>query len=74
VFLDPPFAADVWTALLEMLPSRLAPDALVYRESGAKRATPAGWQMHKEGRAGQVSYQLLKRIDHDHQSSLSGNV
>lgn len=74
VFLDPPFAADVWTALLEMLPLRLAPNALVYRESGAKQAAPAGWQMHKEGRAGQVSYQLLKRIDHDHQSSLSGNI
>jgi 16S rRNA (guanine966-N2)-methyltransferase len=68
VFLDPPFAAAgnaVWDALLAALPSWLAADASVYCESGAKLAAPAGWKIFKQGRAGQVHYQLLKRTKHD---------
>jgi len=61
VFLDPPFAADSWDALFERLPARLAVDAAVYRESGERQAAPAGWQAYREGRAGNVHYQLLKR-------------
>jgi 16S rRNA (guanine(966)-N(2))-methyltransferase RsmD len=65
VFLDPPFASAMWTALLEALPQWLAPDACVYCESGDKLTAPAGWEIFKHGRAGQVHYQLLKRITHD---------
>jgi 16S rRNA (guanine(966)-N(2))-methyltransferase RsmD len=65
VFLDPPFSNDLWGALFELLPPRLADGAMVYRESGDKVPAPAGWQVHKQGRAGQVSYQLLKRNETD---------
>jgi 16S rRNA (guanine(966)-N(2))-methyltransferase RsmD len=63
VFLDPPFSNNVWDALFALLPQRLAEGALAYRESGEQVAAPAGWQIHKQGRAGQVNYQLLKRIE-----------
>jgi 16S rRNA (guanine966-N2)-methyltransferase len=64
VFLDPPFAqaaAGLWDTLLDVLPPRLATDASVYCESGDKLTAPAGWQIVKQSRAGQVHYQLLKR-------------
>ncbi len=66
VFLDPPFSNDVWGALFELLPRCLADGARVYCESGGNVAAPAGWRIHKQGRAGQVSYQLLNRSTHDH--------
>lgn len=66
VFLDPPFAANAWDELLSRLTPRLAANARVYRESGAPLALPAGWAVHKHGRAGQVHYQLLKWNTHDH--------
>jgi 16S rRNA (guanine966-N2)-methyltransferase len=64
VFLDPPFAEHPWAMLFERLPQRLAPGALVYRESGKNndgQTAPTGWEVHRQGRAGQVNYQLLKR-------------
>lgn len=66
VFLDPPFtssasaAGTLWETLFEWLPGRLAPHAVVYRESGSNNPAPPGWDIHKQGRAGQVHYQLLK--------------
>jgi 16S rRNA (guanine966-N2)-methyltransferase len=60
VFLDPPFKAGLWPRLAQLLPPRLAPGALVYYEGAAPPELPSGWQTHREGRAGQVSYQLLK--------------
>jgi 16S rRNA (guanine966-N2)-methyltransferase len=68
VFLDPPFAAaagGLWSLLFECLAPRLAGDASVYCESAVQLAAPAGWIVHKHGRAGQVHYQLLKRKAHD---------
>ena len=62
VFLDPPFNADYLPRLWTLLPRRLAPGALVYCESGQQPAAPEGWEPFKQGRAGQVLYQLLKRI------------
>jgi 16S rRNA (guanine(966)-N(2))-methyltransferase RsmD len=61
VFLDPPFKAALWPRLAALLPARLAPGALVYYEGAAPPELPAGWEMHRQGRAGQVSYQLLRR-------------
>ena len=61
IFLDPPFSADYWSRLLPLLPPRLAPDAWVYYESRARAEWPAGWDVRKEGRAGQVIFQLVKR-------------
>jgi 16S rRNA (guanine966-N2)-methyltransferase len=60
VFLDPPFKAALWPRLAALLPPRLAPGALVYYEGAAPPELPAGWEMHRQGRAGQVSYQLLR--------------
>ncbi len=74
VFLDPPFADNPWEALLERLVQRLAPDALVYCESGDALSAPDGWEVHRQGRAGQVNYQLLKRTTYDDQSGLPRNV
>lgn len=75
VFLDPPFAAALWDSLLQALPPRLAADAFVYGESGEAIAAPAGWEIFKHGRAGQVHYQLLKkRTTHDDQGGLSRHL
>ncbi|HEX2830327.1 MAG TPA: 16S rRNA (guanine(966)-N(2))-methyltransferase RsmD [Burkholderiales bacterium] len=63
VFLDPPFDADYWARLRPALPGLLNPDAFVYCESGAAIEWGEGWQVAKSGRAGQVTYQLLRRAD-----------
>jgi 16S rRNA (guanine966-N2)-methyltransferase len=66
VFLDPPFAAagnTPWDAVFAALLPVLATQARVYCESGAMLAPPAGWETLRQSRAGQVHYQLLKRID-----------
>ncbi len=60
VFLDPPFADAPWDVLFALLPSRLAPHAVAYRESSRDHPAPPGWVVYKQGRAGQVNYQLLK--------------
>jgi len=65
VFLDPPFQADYWPTLLSLLPSRLASDGVVYVESPQRLQLPAGWSVWKQGRAGQVMFQLLKRNEHE---------
>jgi len=51
VFVDPPFDAGAWAAVLERLPAWLAADAWLYLESPAGHAPPmpAGWRLHREG-------------------------
>ena len=61
VFLDPPFKANYWPRLAPLLPRHLAPGALVYHEGAARPDLPPGWAVHRESRAGQVAYQLLKQ-------------
>lgn len=61
VFLDPPYQADYWPRLVPLLPPRLAPGALVYHESAASPGLPPGWEVWRQGQAGQVGYRLLKR-------------
>lgn len=60
VFLDPPFKADYWPRLAPLLPPRLVPGALVYHESAAPPGLPPGWEVSRQGRAGQVHYQLMR--------------
>ena len=60
VFLDPPFRSDYWPRVAPLLPPRLAPGALVYYESAARPDLPPGWEIHREGRAGKVRFQLLR--------------
>jgi 16S rRNA (guanine(966)-N(2))-methyltransferase RsmD len=63
VFLDPPFKSGLWPRLARLLPPRLAPGALVYYESAEAPDLPPGWQAHRQGRAGQVTFQLLKSVE-----------
>ena len=60
VFLDPPFDAGYWPRVAPLLAPRLAPGAVVYYESGGRPESLTGWATHKYGKAGQVSYHLLK--------------
>ncbi len=62
VLLDPPFALDCWASLLDSLPSRLKTGALVYCERGAALQPGPGWTVVRQGRAGQVCYQLLQTV------------
>jgi 16S rRNA (guanine966-N2)-methyltransferase len=65
VFVDPPFALDLWDESARLLEAKgwLAPHALIYIESPAGRALnlPSAWQPHREGRAGAVRYALYRR-------------
>ncbi|HZN27102.1 MAG TPA: 16S rRNA (guanine(966)-N(2))-methyltransferase RsmD [Burkholderiales bacterium] len=61
IFLDPPFGAGYGDRLLPLLPPRIAPQGRIYYESGGRMEWPPGWAVQKEGRAGQVVFQLVKR-------------
>ncbi|MGH8633463.1 MAG: 16S rRNA (guanine(966)-N(2))-methyltransferase RsmD [Burkholderiales bacterium] len=63
VFVDPPFRSDLWPRVTPLLPRLLAPEALVYHESAGRAGPPPGWEVWRQGRAGQVAYQLLKRAE-----------
>ena len=63
VFVDPPYRSDLWPRVAPFLPRRLAPDALVYLERATRDGALPGWAVWKQGRAGQVAYQLLKRAE-----------
>ena len=61
IFLDPPFQADVLAGILEMLPAVLAPDGVVYLESGKPLLEAApGWRVLKQGKAGMVNFGLIE--------------
>lgn len=67
VFLDPPFAAGLLGRVAQALEAQpwLAAGAQVYLEQDAAHpwpALPANWQLHREGRAGQAAYRLMKRM------------
>lgn len=64
IFLDPPFASTLLTAVFAKL-SRgwLARDAHIYVESAADTPLPplaAGWSLYRSKQAGQVGYHLLR--------------
>lgn len=65
VFLDPPFAQDLWTPLAQRLEQGgwLTPAAWIYVESprNATPVVPATWALHREGSAGEVRYALYRR-------------
>lgn len=62
VFLDPPFAANLWTAAAKGVSPWLAADAWIYVESSLAAAVevPAGWQLWREGRTREVRYALYR--------------
>ena len=63
-FVDPPFAAGLWPAVLELLPARLAAEAWIYLESPAEYAPdlPAEWALHRESGTRDVRYALYRRV------------
>lgn len=62
-FVDPPFEASLWPAVLELLPVRMAADAWLYLESPADHAPalPAEWAVHRESGTREVRYALYRR-------------
>lgn len=62
VFLDPPFAANLWQASIDALLARdwLHDGAAIYVESGLDSVyeVPSTWELHREKRAGSVCYRL----------------
>jgi 16S rRNA (guanine966-N2)-methyltransferase len=60
IFLDPPFQSDYLPKLMPLLADKLAPDGVVYVESGEPFEADASWQVLKQARAGAVFYQLLQ--------------
>ena len=65
VFLDPPFAADLWPVLAQRLEERgwLTAQAWIYVESPRDQvpSLPSNWALHREGRAGEVRHALYRR-------------
>jgi 16S rRNA (guanine966-N2)-methyltransferase len=65
VFMDPPFAGDLWGEAADALEGHgwLAPSAWVYVEAPrtASLAVPPTWQRHRQGVAGDVAYTLYRR-------------
>lgn len=65
VFLDPPFALELWASSARQLEQGgwLAPAAWIYVESprDAALALPPTWLLHRQGYAGEVGYALYRR-------------
>jgi len=59
IFLDPPFQGDYLGNLMPLMQGKLAPNGVVYVESGSVFEPGAAWQVVKRAKAGAVHYQLL---------------
>ncbi|SRR5690606_30815878 len=61
-FVDPPFSAGLWDAVLQALPARMGEDAWLYVESpaGSAPAPPPGWHLHRELRTAQAHAALYR--------------
>jgi 16S rRNA (guanine966-N2)-methyltransferase len=60
IFLDPPFAEQPWSWLLPMCAARLAPQGFIYAEAAHGIDVPPCLALHRQARAGQVHYHLLR--------------
>ena len=62
-FVDPPFAAELWQAVVPRLLPKLVANAWLYIESPPEAAPilPAEWALHREGRTREVRYALYRR-------------
>lgn len=63
VFIDPPFAADLWPAALAQAQRLLKPRGWIYLECprALDPQPPAPWQRHREGSTREVRYALYRR-------------
>ena len=78
VFLDPPFALELWAPLAQQLERGgwLAAQAVIYVESPrlGVPALPQNWMLQREGHAGEVRFALYRRqepVPHSPQLPLS---
>lgn len=62
-FVDPPFDAGLWDAVLALLPARMAAQACMYLEAPIASAPvlPGEWALHREGQTRDVRYALYRR-------------
>lgn len=62
-FVDPPFDAGLWDAVLPLLLPKLAPGAWLYIESPLAflPSLGGGWQLHRDGSTREVRYALYRR-------------
>jgi 16S rRNA (guanine966-N2)-methyltransferase len=62
VFVDPPFASDLYQPCFAQLPRWLAPQALIYVESARDRVpeVPAHWRLHRQGETRETRYALYR--------------
>lgn len=62
-FVDPPFDAGLWDAVLAVLPSRMAAQGWIYLESPNALAPllPPEWALHRENHTRDVRYALYRR-------------
>ncbi len=63
-FVDPPFQAGLWPAVLEGLPARLADHAWLYLETPAGHASELSveWALHRERSTREVRFALYRRV------------
>ena len=64
-FVDPPFADDLWLAVLPALAAKMAASGWIYVESPADSAPNPGpeWALHRENRTREVRYALFRRVN-----------
>lgn len=64
VFLDPPFADNLWPAAIAALPPWLSDRAWLYLESPADAGIDPGpgWSLHRDGRTRESRYALFRRV------------
>ncbi len=64
VFVDPPFAGNLWKGAVDALAPWLTAQAWLYLESPADAVIEpgAGWMPHREGRTREARYALYRRV------------
>ncbi len=60
IFLDPPYRLELLSKVLNLLPSHLTQDGLIYLEAGSSSEPNEDWSVWRNSQAGRVHYQLLK--------------
>jgi len=64
VFLDPPFDSGLLARVAPALPRLTRRGGMAYVESAGGIELPEPWQLYRQGKAGQVTYQLFSHGNH----------
>lgn len=62
IFLDPPFASGLIGQALPLAAALLKPEGWIYVEQADKIIAPEGFIIHREGKAGQSRFALIRRM------------